>query len=42
MERKFYLIPAKFYLILLNKIHPFYDGNDRMCKITNDVIIRQK
>ena len=22
-----------FYLILLNKIHPFYDGNGRTCKI---------
>ena len=24
---------AKFYSILLNKIHPFYDGNGRTCKI---------
>ena len=23
----------KFYLILLNKIYPFYNGNDRTCKI---------
>ena len=23
----------KFYLILLNEIYPFYDGNDRTCKI---------
>ena len=34
---------AKFYSILLNKIHPFYDGNGRMCKIlfANDDIVRQ-
>ena len=34
---------TKFYLILLNKIHPFYDGNSRTCKIlfVNDDIIRQ-
>ena len=33
----------KFYLMLLNKIHPFYDGNDRTCKtlFTNDNMIRQ-
>ena len=24
---------TKFYLILLNKIYPFYDGNGRACKI---------
>ena len=23
----------KFYLILLNKTHPIYDGNDKMYKI---------
>ena len=23
------ITPVKFYLILLNEIHPFYDGNDR-------------
>ena len=40
-ERK--ITSTKFYLILLNKIHPFYDGNGRTCKIlfTNDDIIRQ-
>ena len=34
---------TKFYSILLNKIHPFYDGNGRTCKIlfANDGIIRQ-
>ena len=34
---------AKFYSILLNKIHPFYDGNARRCSIlfANDDIIRQ-
>ena len=33
----------KFYSILLNKIHPFYDGNGRTYKIlfANDDIIRQ-
>ena len=32
----------KFHSILLNKIHPFYDGSVRTCKIlfTNDDIIR--
>ena len=41
-ERK--ITPTKFYLILLNKIHPFYDRNGRTCKIlfANDDIIRQK
>ena len=42
-ERKLHL--QKFYSILLNRIHPFYDGNSRMCKILfandNDDIIRQ-
>ena len=40
-ERK--ITSTKFYSILLNKIHPFYDGNGRTCKIlfTNDDIIRQ-
>ena len=34
---------TKFYSILLNKIHPFYDENGRTCKIlfANDDIIRQ-
>ena len=34
---------TKFYSILFNKIHPFYDGNDRTCKILfpNDGKIRQ-
>ena len=33
-----------FYSILLNKIHPFYDGNGRTCKIqfANDDIIRHR
>ena len=32
----------KFYLILLNEIHPFYEGNNRTCKIlfANDKIIK--
>ena len=36
-ERK--ITPAKFYSILLNDIHPFYDGNGRTWKILfgNDV-----
>ena len=40
-ERK--IMSTKFYSILLNKIHPFYDGNGRMCKIlfANDDVIRQ-
>ena len=39
-ERKF--TSTKFYSILLNKIHPFYDGNGRTCKIlfANDDIIK--
>ena len=34
---------SKFYSILFNKIHPFYDGNARMCStlFANDDIIRQ-
>ena len=34
---------TKFYSILLNKIHPFYDGNAKTYKIlfANDDIIRQ-
>ena len=34
---------TKFYLIFLNKIHPFYDGDGRTCRIlfANDDIIRQ-
>ena len=34
---------TKFYSILLNKIHQFYDGNGRTCKIlcANDDVIRQ-
>ena len=33
----------KFYSILINRIHSFYDENGRMCKIlfANDDIIRQ-
>ena len=40
-ERK--ITSTKFYSILLNKIHPFYDGNGRTCEIlfANDDIIRQ-
>ena len=40
-ERK--ITSTKFYSILLNKIHPFYDGNGKTCKIlfANDDIIRQ-
>ena len=40
-ERK--ITSTKFYLMLLNKIHPFYDGNGRTCKtlFTNDNMIRQ-
>ena len=40
-ERK--ITSTKFYSILLSKIHPFYDGNGRTCKIlfANDYIIRQ-
>ena len=30
-ERK--ITSTEFYSILLNKIHPFYDGNGRTCKI---------
>ena len=30
-ERK--ITPLKFYSILLNEIHPFYDGNGRTCEI---------
>ena len=31
---------TKFYSIRLNKVHPFYDGNVRTCKILfkNDII----
>ena len=34
---------TKFYSILLNKIHPFYDGSGRTCEMlfANDDIIRQ-
>ena len=34
---------TKFYSIVLNKIHPFYDGNGKTCKIqfANDDIIGQ-
>ena len=40
-ERK--ITSTKFYSILLNKIHPFYDGNGRTCKtlFAIDDIIRQ-
>ena len=36
------LYQTKFFSILLNKIHWFYDGNGRTCKIlfANDGIIR--
>ena len=36
------IISKKFYSILLNKIHPFYDGNGKTCKMlfANDDIIR--
>ena len=30
-ERK--IMPVKFYSILLNKMHPLEDRNDRTCKI---------
>ena len=30
-ERK--ITPLKFYSILLNEMHPFYDGNGRTCEI---------
>ena len=38
-ERK--ITSTKFYSILLDKIHPFYDGDGRACKILfaiNDII----
>ena len=40
-ERK--ITSTKFYSILLNKIHPFYDGSGRTCEMlfANDDIIRQ-
>ena len=40
-ERK--ITSTKFYAILLNKIHPFYDGNGRTCEMlfANDDVIRQ-
>ena len=40
-ERK--ITSTEFYSILLNKIHPFYDGNGRTCQIlfANDDIIWQ-
>ena len=37
-ERK--ILSTKFYSMLLNKIHPFYDGNGRACEIlfaTDDI-----
>ena len=36
------IISKKFYSILLNKAHPFYDGNGKTCKMlfANDDIIR--
>ena len=39
---KIKLYQTKFFSILLNKIHWFYDGNGRTCKIlfANDGIIR--
>ena len=27
------ITPTELYSILLNEIHPFYDGNSRTCKI---------
>ena len=37
VENKLYqlrrITPVKFYSVLLNKIHPLYDGNRRTCKI---------
>ena len=40
-ERK--ITSTKFYSILLNKIHSFYNGNGKTCKIqfANDDITRQ-
>ena len=40
-ERK--ITSTKFHSIPLNKMHPFYDGNGRTCKIifANDNVIRQ-
>ena len=40
-ERK--ITSTKFYSLLLNKIHPFYDGNSRTCTImfANNDIIKQ-
>ena len=42
-ERK--ITSTKFYSILLNKIHPFYDGDGRTCEIlctNDDKIIQNK
>ena len=42
------ITPVKFYSIFLNKIHPFYDANGRMCKIIfaddnkTNLLMRQK
>ena len=36
------ITPIKFYSIIIHKIHPFYDGNGRTCKIlfaNNDKMI---
>ena len=40
-ERK--ITTTKLFYVLLNKIHPFYDGSGRICKIlsANNGIIRQ-
>ena len=40
-ERK--ITSTNLYSILLNKVHSFYQGNDRTCKIlfADDDIIRQ-
>ena len=38
-ERK--ITSTKFYSILLNKIHPFYDGRTCEILVANDDVIRQ-
>ena len=39
-ERK--ITTAKFYLILINEIHPFYDGNGRTCRYCLLMMIHDK